>query len=132
MSDRATLLRAAEGFGKFVASGLLSFAECESSLMQRASEITTDADTLSQLESLVLTALGSAASAHDIAVANRIRASIAPLIAARACTAALLAQARHSNNSRGRINALPDARAVDLVRSEINAAIARSRSRTRE
>ncbi len=131
MSDRTALVRAAERLGQFVAAGLLDFPEADAAIMRRAAELTTDAETLAQYESTLAAAISRAATDHELAIAKRIRGSIAPLIACRACTAAILAQARHSNNRAGRLNAIPDAEVADLVKSELTAAVARLKAQRR-
>lgn len=131
MSDRAALIRAAERLGQFVAAGLIEYAEADAAIMRRAAELTTDAETLAQYESTLAAAISRAATAHELAIAKRIRESIAPLIACRACTAAVLAQARHANNRAGRLNAIPDADVADLVRAELTAAVARLKAQRR-
>ena len=131
MSNRATLLQTAARLGQFVAAGLIEYPEADAAIMRRAAELTTDAETLAQYESTLAAAISRAATDHELAIAKRIRESIAPLIACRACTAAILAQARHSNNRAGRLNAIPDAEVADLVRTELNAAVARLKAQRR-
>ena len=131
MSDRANLIRIAERLGRFVAAGLIEYPEADAAVMRRAVELTTDAETLAQYESTLAAAISRAATDHELAIAKRIRDAIAPLIACRACTAAILAQARHSNNRAGRLNAMPDADVAELVRAELTAAAARLKPQRR-
>lgn len=73
-------------------------------------------------------AIDAATTAHELSIVRRVRASIAPLIACRACRAAIWAQARFANASHGRLHALPDDELHDLVRDEITAASARMKA----
>lgn len=120
-----TLLAAAREFGKFVAVGLLDFDEADSCLARRSVQITNGSEDLSALNHAAASALNRSAADHEIEIANRVRRGIEPLIRCRACTAAIIAQARHTNNAKGRLNALPDADVQEIVRTEIKAAIAR-------
>lgn len=125
------LMSAARELGKFVAVGLLDFNEADSCIARRAVRITPGSERLVGLEHAAAAALNRAAADHEIEIASRIRRGIEPLIRCRACPAAIIAQARHVNNAKGRLNALPDADVQEIVRTEIKAAIARMKEARR-
>lgn len=131
MTPADILLRSAAEFGKFVACGLLSHDEAESALLHAAVRITDSPDGLLALESAVSAALSDATLSHQLAIVARVRAAIAPLIACRACKAAILAQARYANNAQDRLDALPDAAVSDIVKTELDAALTRLREQRR-
>ena len=131
MSNRRTILETAARFGQFLACGLLTQDEAESALLQRAAELTDDSESLLALETAVADALSRSTTDHEIRIAERIRAAIMPLVTCRACKEAIIAQARHANNARGRLNALPDADVIALVKAELSAAMARIREAKR-
>lgn len=104
-----------EEFGKFLSAGLLSRDECLAALF---SAVRYPMDTKA-----IEMALGRAERQHEAAAIQRIRAAIAPLIRCHAYRAAIIAQARCANNSRGRLAAIPDAEVVDLVDSDLQAVL---------
>lgn len=106
--------------GRLVAAGLLSRDEAVAAVLAAANYPTDTRPIEDDLDRSTV--------AHEAAMRARIVAGIAPLIACRACPAAITAQARFINNCKGRINSLPDDDVIDIMRTEIAAAISRLKS----